>query len=186
MNKNFDEFISQTDDMYFMTDNWTNLRVQIKKTIEEHHLDIVALNIYEWRAVENRIAEHFIGTKNTELFWMWENHITSNFKQYSKQVSEFSELSRILKNVINHDEVLWLFLGDTLHGQTKFWGYSGNIEPIVALLEELPPLDFYIVSKKLEWLIGQNHHDILFGFGEIISSLAEKVKMIEIQFETER
>jgi hypothetical protein len=102
---------------------------------------------------------------------MWENHISSNFEQYSKHVPQYSALSNILDNVISHDDALWLFLEDTLSNQTKFWGYSGKIKPILTLLGELPLLDFFIVSKKLEWLVGQNHHDVLFGFGEIASSL---------------
>jgi hypothetical protein len=43
-------------------------------------------------------------------------------------------------------------------------------------LGEISLADFYIVSKKLEWVIGQNHHDILFGFGEIKELLEIKIK----------
>ncbi|MDR0558540.1 MAG: hypothetical protein LBG92_00030, partial [Prevotellaceae bacterium] len=44
------------------------------------------------------------------------------------------------------------------------------------LFEEIHLNDFYIISKKLEWVIGQNHHDVLFGFGGIKKLLEIKIK----------
>jgi hypothetical protein len=154
------------------SETWTELRTHIQKTINECRLGIEALGIYEWQSVEQRIVTHFTGEKSM-LTWMWENEISDNFEHFAKQMPEYSVLSDVLLKVIEYDEMLWLFLEDSLHERAKFWGYSGKIESIVTLLGELPPLDFYIVPKKLEWVLGQNHHDILFGYGKIANKLMQ-------------
>ncbi|MDR1821604.1 MAG: hypothetical protein LBQ91_04105 [Oscillospiraceae bacterium] len=140
-------------------DSWTDFRIEIQKIIAEHQLNIVTLNIHDWKPIEHRIMEYFTGAKNSELTWMWENNILSKFKCYAKEVSDSKQLFNVLLDIVNHNEAVWLFLEDSLHWKTKFWGYSGNIEAIVTLLKELPLRDFYIISKKLKWVIGQNHHD---------------------------
>ncbi|WP_425556402.1 DUF6756 family protein [Hymenobacter saemangeumensis] len=36
--------------------------------------------------------------------------------------------------------------------------------------------EYYLVSKKYEWLLGVNHHDVLFGVGEL---MVQRIKVLE-------
>jgi hypothetical protein len=129
----------------------------------------------KWNEIEHKIINYFTGT-NSGFFWMWENEILRKFKKYSKEVSDYNVLAKILSETINQNETVWFFIEDSLNDKTKYWGYEGGINDIVKLLGEISLADFYIVSKKLDWVIGQNHHDILFGFGEIKELLEIKIK----------
>jgi hypothetical protein len=50
------------------------------------------------------------------------------------------------------------------HG--SFWLYEGRIDAITAVLDEAWAFEFYLVSKKFEWLLCYNHHDVLMAVGE--------------------
>ncbi|MDR3237475.1 MAG: hypothetical protein LBT84_03140 [Spirochaetia bacterium] len=149
---------------------WTELRIEIDKCIKDDNLQIKPLNIAKWNEIEHKIINHFTGLNNG-FTWMWENNILNKFDHYTKEISDFSILSKILLEIIDKNELIWLFLEDNLNLQSKYWGYTGKINDIVKLLGELPLYDFYIISKKLKWIIGQNHEDIVFSYGEIAKEL---------------
>jgi len=50
------------------------------------------------------------------------------------------------------------------HG--NFWLYESTIEPICAVLQLVPSFEYYVVSKKCEWLVCENHHGYLIANGE--------------------
>jgi hypothetical protein len=158
-----------------MENTWTELRIEIDKCIKNNNLNIIPLNIIKWNEIEHKIINYFTGT-NEGFTWMWENKILNKFKNYSKEISDYNILTKILFETINQNETLWFFIEDGLNYKTKYWGYEGKINEIIKLLGEISLSDFYIISKKLEWVIGQNHHDILFGFGEIKELLEIKIK----------
>ena len=149
-----------------MENSWTELRIDIDKCIKNYNLEITPLNITKWIKIEEKIINHFTGT-NGGFTWMWENKILNKFEYYAKEISDYNILVKIILETINQNEKLWFFIEDTLNYETKYWGYEGKINDIIKLFGEINLDDFYIVSKKLEWVIGQNHHDILFGFGKI-------------------
>ena len=158
-----------------MKSTWTDLRIEINKCIKNNNLDIISLNITKWNEIEHKIINYFTGV-NEGFTWMWENKILEKFEYYAKEISDYNILAKIIFEVINHNESLWFFLEDTLNYETKYWGYEGRINDIIKLFGEIHLDDFYIVSKKLEWIIGQNHHDVLFGFGKIKELLELKIK----------
>jgi hypothetical protein len=52
--------------------------------------------------------------------------------------------------------------------QRTFWLYEGRINAIISILKELSFEEYYIVSKKLEWILCENHHNLLIGSGKHI------------------
>jgi hypothetical protein len=150
---------------------WTDLRTEIQRVCAGLNLDVKPLNIHEWAAVEYRVISHFTGDRRIGMTWMWENRIRGKFDSYGKEIGTWEELCDALRAVIPADGRYWLFLEDSLRLNTKFWGYSGDMKSIIALLSELPVCDFYIVSKKLRWVAGESHEGILFAYGEIAGAL---------------
>jgi hypothetical protein len=63
---------------------------------------------------------------------------------------------------------VWLIVED--FGGTKqgppFWIFEAALAGVVATLKNHPLLEFYVVSRSLTWLVGENHHDVLFAAGE--------------------
>lgn len=63
---------------------------------------------------------------------------------------------------------VWLIVEDwdrTKRG-TPFWIFEATLAAAVATLKNHHLLEFYIVSRPLTWLVGENHHGVLFGAGE--------------------
>ena len=46
------------------------------------------------------------------------------------------------------------------------------------LLGELPGCDYYIVSKKLAWIVGENHSDVLFAYGDMAPTLRKATEIV--------
>jgi hypothetical protein len=47
-----------------------------------------------------------------------------------------------------------------------FWVFEATLAAAVATLKNHHLLEFYVVSRPLTWLVGENHHDVLFAAGE--------------------
>jgi hypothetical protein len=63
---------------------------------------------------------------------------------------------------------VWLIVedfGGTKEG-TPFWIFEATLAAAVATLKNHHLLEFYVVSRSLTWLVGENHHDVLFAVGE--------------------
>ncbi|MDF5737958.1 MAG: hypothetical protein PUQ00_20480 [Nostoc sp. S13] len=60
------------------------------------------------------------------------------------------------------------------HG--NFWLYEGGIAVIADLIGEIYGFEYYIVSKKLEWLLGEDHNGVLIGVGQ---SMTEKIEYLK-------
>lgn len=58
--------------------------------------------------------------------------------------------------------------GSKEHG--NFWLYESTIEPICAVLRQVHAFEYYVVSKKFDWLICENHHGHLIASGEEMTS----------------
>lgn len=56
----------------------------------------------------------------------------------------------------------------------NFWLYEGEVSAICAVLRECPAFEYYVVEKKMRWLVCENHHNVLIASGEpMASSLGE-------------
>ena len=74
---------------------------------------------------------------------------------------------RTLKSLIRANEPLWFVAeasGDKKIG--NFWLYETTIEPLCAVLAKCPHFEYYVVGKKMDWLICENHHGVLMANGE--------------------
>jgi len=80
---------------------------------------------------------------------------------------------QIIEELVNPNEDIWFFVnGD----RDKFWFYQGKITAIRKVIIESSYIDeLYLASKKYDWLICINHHDILIATGK---NMAERLKDI--------
>jgi hypothetical protein len=72
---------------------------------------------------------------------------------------------------------VWLIVEDwdgTKRG-APFWIFEATHAAAIAMLKNHHPLEFYIVSRPLMWLVGENHHDVLFAAGEPAISVFQTI-----------
>lgn len=71
------------------------------------------------------------------------------------------------------EEPVYTLFEDTQNYQAKYWLYEMYLPELITILDEVNGLDdFYIVSKKYDWLLSENHEDIVACIGAALN-LAE-------------
>lgn len=68
-----------------------------------------------------------------------------------------------LPNIIpENNQLVYVLFEDSLNFRPKYWIYEMGIPELIGIIGEACGLDdFYIVSKKFDWLISECHEDIV-------------------------
>ncbi|MGI4865781.1 MAG: DUF6756 family protein [Janthinobacterium lividum] len=148
-------------------ENALSLRAEIEKI--RHQLAIPEdqfrpLGLQEWPGIREKIYHIFCRLDDPIVrpIWLWEYFKLETYTWYQPGIlPDF-----LLEKLVEEQETVWLMLNTTINEHTKFWLYQGHINAIKQLLSECYLTDeIYIVSKKYEWLLCINHHDILYATG---------------------
>lgn len=136
----------------------------------------------QWENIYHKITE-----KYADKTKIWKNGLHwANVNGYSpksmKQLLGCCAVDRstwfhFLPQMIDDENKMVYFLidkGNDWYLGEKFWIFESYIPELVKALDFLNHtaffdngwLDYYIVSKKYQWIIGFNHHDIISCLGE--------------------
>lgn len=150
---------------------WTDLRQEIEQARQALHLserDFAPLPyITDWQQLEEKIYHTFcvIHHHATRPRWLWDA-----FKPGAYALTSEEEPLATMIMLLDEEEQVWLMVNDS----DKFWFYQGRRAAIQAVLNECYYLDeIYLISKKYEWLLCLNHHDVVYGLG---TPMSEKLK----------
>lgn len=154
---------------------WNGIRLEIAEYCRDNQIreeDFRFLGIYDWKNVYERVLERFVdhqyGRKNG-LYW---SNINGGFRNDIQRVYCFQEGANNhlsyewiekLPEIVNCEKVYLLLEED----RNKYW--IAECKPsIVSLIinEAIGYTDYYITDKKFNWLITENHHDIVQFLGE--------------------
>lgn len=103
--------------------------------------------------------------------WLW-----IDFKLDTFSLSNLEQRPELyLDRLVDETETVWYVVTETINGRDKFWFYEGKIKYIQTIIDETWFDELYIVSKKYEWLICINHHDILIATGNIMPDKLRKI-----------
>lgn len=157
-----------------------DFRVDIEKALKTTGLssnDFKLVNPYEYEKVLVAILDKFttLGKKGLNCSWLW-----NSFKDPKSSI-QLDYPPPYLKKLVALEEKVW-FVAEN-QGRTKqhgnFWLYEGKVATIIDILGEMYSFEYYIVSKKFEWLLCENHHEILIGVG---SSMVERIEQLRSTF----
>ncbi|NML64062.1 hypothetical protein HHL22_02485 [Hymenobacter sp. RP-2-7] len=113
----------------------------------------------DWHKLEERIYHSFYHIEGkARPVWLWES-----FKHQTQSLQLKVLSLAILHHLIPLDETVWLMAYDG----SNFFFYEGKVTVIQRIIPELTYImdEYYLISKKFEWLLCENHHDILIGTG---------------------
>ena len=66
------------------------------------------------------------------------------------------------KIIPSNESLVYALFEDVVNFQPKYWIYEMCIPELICIIGNVNCLDdFYIVSKKFDWLISENHEDIV-------------------------
>lgn len=137
------------------------------KDIGSSKRDFELLNITKWNGVEKRIAARFLrnGVRDMKYRWWWEH-----LKEPAIAVFPYDPPDTILSLVPQSERVYFL-----LEDGDKFWIYEGLVPVFHKLVNEMYHFEYYVVSKKMEWIICENHHCCLIASGK---DMVNKIKNV--------
>lgn len=157
---------------------WTDLRKEIETIRKDFNLmetQFRPLELNDWKEIENKIYQTFCNLTNykSRPVWLWEH-----FKLDTFSVSTKGKPFLYLDKLIDDTETVYFFVNETVNEADKFWFYQGQVKPIQTIIAEACYIDeLYLVSKKYEWLLCFNHHDILIATGQ---TMPDKLRHLEI------
>ena len=145
------------------------LRVEIEQYLKDHphlRLQIKEAPKHSYESIIQQIELRFVDkTKDRKAGIHW-----ANMGMYRKDIPFIfkaqgtKDFLTLLPQIIPKSEsTFWLLIetrGD------KYWLYEGTLPAITEIINEIVTSDFYMVSKKMEWLISENHHNIWSFVGE--------------------
>ena len=154
-----------------------NIRDEIELTIKTCNIN--RLRFFEvakqsYQDVLDRITDHFVDKTSdwkNDIHWANMGYYKPELRiQYynldKENISRDDFRRKLLFIVPTVKYPVWFLVEGTKNYTHKYWVYEGYVPEISMILNETSFNDFYIVSKKYEWLISINHHNILSLVGE--------------------
>ena len=160
---------------HILRHEWEDVRADIERVIKEEELtptEFRPLGVYDdWAAIEENIHQTFckLSHPTARPSWLW-----NNFRHDSEAFTPNHPWEQLLK-LIDPAETVWFF---TQGNRDKLWFYQGTIDAIVKVFVESYYIDeLYVASKKYEWLVCINHHDVLIATG---GAMPDRLRQLKI------
>jgi hypothetical protein len=162
-----------------------DFRVDIDEAVASLRLspeDFKLVNLYKYEQILVSILDKFttLGKHGLSCAWLWQHFKEPQFSFYSENA--WKHLPEIVEPLLAPEETFWFIAEDDRRTKQNgnFWLYEGKLKPISSLLGEMTAFEYYLVPKKLDWLLCETHHDVLIRVGEpIIERLKAKALVSE-------
>lgn len=167
-----------------LSHKWTGFRRELAEYMAEHKIperDFRFLGIYEWKNVYDKVLEHFVDGQYARACGLHWSNIENGFQRDIGRIYDFAyegenswQWLERLPEIVKCEKV-YLFLEDDERQRSKYW--IAVCSPAVVHLvinDTYLSGDYYITDKKFNWLITENHHEIVHMIGRGLD-----VKVIE-------
>jgi hypothetical protein len=150
------------------------VRTAINSILRQHMIPneiLSEVGIHHWQSIIQKFEQTFIKKTHytNQIFWYWQFLKSEGYSLQFINDNAYKHLHKL----IDKNERLF-FMVEEKRAIPKFWVYEGNIKGIQKVIDETFAFEYYIFSKKFEWLLCENHHGILIGLGE---KIIEKMKL---------
>ena len=139
---------------------------------------------HAWQDIIERAGQTFTvkGKAASNYGWWWNILAEPNWG-----VQAYDPIASLIE-LVDAGQPVWFMVEDRLpvgidpdprpkrHG--CFWLYESTIKPIHDVLCESGFSEYMIVSKKFDWLLGENHHGVLFACGQLMVERLKKVRPV--------
>lgn len=155
--------------------NNISARNDIERSIKELNInreEFFEVPKLEWQEILLKITDYFVCKKyyTNDLHWAWEKLKEPRIGLRLKNDDAYKYIADIVK-----EEYVWFIVDD---GSGKMWLYEGKPQIISEIIADAYYIDeYYIVSKKYEWLLCEDHHCIIYGSGEKIVNRISNFKI---------
>lgn len=135
---------------------------------------------YRYRAVLERIIEcrTLLSKDAVSAPWWWEA------LRQPVACCQPADAIGLLKDIAPVDELVWFVIEANeipAKREGNFWLYEASIEVIARVLRELPHCEYYVVSKKCDWLLCENHHDLFIASGAPMTEKLARMTHLDVR-----
>ncbi|QIX59960.1 hypothetical protein HER32_01635 [Hymenobacter sp. BT18] len=143
--------------------------LQLAKRLHIPSDEFDAVSIHAWPSVLHKIEAAFVikTSSNTHFNWWWESFKPPQYRHFFENGHAYE----CLRQLIDAHELVWFVACDSSKDPSKFWLFQGRVHAIQAILRECYAFEYYIVSKKYEWLLCETDHDVLVGLKGVIPKM---------------
>jgi hypothetical protein len=140
---------------------WTE-RDDVERAIGELGLsaELVALPEVEARRIYREIEARFADRQGAR--WIWEHLRLPSVSRTFEDDRAFERLPRLVP-----EGPLLFFPGSD---SDILCAYVGEIGAIASVIADCAAFEYCIAPAGLEWLVGENHHGLLYAVGEPLAS----------------
>jgi hypothetical protein len=132
-----------------------DLRDAISEVLKEHpKIDFRFCRLGRYEAVLDAISERFLTNGRRDLTQVWLHECFHSITDTSQPPDIFAELRKRLSN----DEHYW-FLASEENG--KYWVAEGSGTALIKVIGEMSCFEYYIVDRQMNWILCENHHNML-------------------------
>jgi hypothetical protein len=103
------------------------------------------------------------GCSNLDLWWLWEDFLDP-FLVVEPPLTE--DLQRL--RALGPPSTQIFLLVEDQSGEKQVgchWIVEATLDSALAVLGELPFLEFYLVARDMSWAVAENHHNMWIGVG---------------------
>lgn len=154
--------------------NEFSVRNDIERVIKELGLDrskLFEVPKLRWEEILRNVIEEFVHKTHytNELHMAW-----NRFKD-PQVIMRFhnDDGYKYIADLVD-DAYVWFIVEDN---KDKLWVYEGMPDVIIKVIGDAYFIDeYYIISKKYEWILCEDHHRILHGVGDKILDRVKRFK----------
>lgn len=146
------------------------VRADIEKTIKEFSLDrsrVFEVSKQKYEQILKKIEQTFVYHEGT-IHWSNMGNYNPALPVWYKDCRDNMLWFENLEKIIPDFESAVYVLFEESRQRTKYWLFEMYLEELKVILGEAGYYDYYIVSKKYEWLISENHHAIVSFVGDCL------------------
>ncbi len=150
------------------------IRNEIERVIKDNHID--RSNCFEcskttYNSIIKKVEQVFV-LHGGNIHWSnMGNGFNPKWMCRTKNISEDRMWVTKLPSIIPKSErFVYVLFEDCKNFEPKYWVYEMCIPELICIIGEVYGLnDFYIVSKKFDWLISECHEDVVSFVGNSLN-----------------
>ena len=149
-----------------------NLRNHITETLKESKIEgFEFLRLTDYENVLHSLEKFLtLGKQNLKDNWLWES--------FKEEFCIEGDSLEIIPYLIDSSQSYYFIASEE---NSKYWVAQGTGEAIQEVIKSMHYFEYYIVDKKFNWLICENHHNILIGTGTVIEKMKERMNKIRFR-----
>lgn len=130
-----------------------------------------------WQPLLGDILDQFTvsGGADQDRLWLWDD---LKEQPVVLRLRSAVEALEVLAAVLPARQPVW-FVAEAATGTKgvgSFWVYEADTDGVVEVLAEHSLFEYYVVDRKLRWLVAENHHGALMAVGEPVASALRELR----------